>query len=473
MTSRVPWRENTLLAALVLVGGVLLAVFSERIFAGGGLGYDGCSYGAIITRYADVRSGALALNSGLYFRVVPALVIRAVMMALGIPLTVPHVITAFQIINVALLALGAWLFGNCCDRIGLSRDGKILGFIGIFINYVVLKYSSYYPVLLDTTSLVLGIVLAWLYLSRRTWWLLPAGIGAFFIGPNVGLQAFLLFLLPARKEAQTPPRLPRPVAATLSLAMVVGCWWLLATGAPHNMEAMAIALAAIGGATYCLSRAAGFSPADLLRPGMLIRLGLVAGLVLALTVLPRLFPTLAAFDWVALFFQYARTVLQNSVVRPGEFVVAHTLYFGPIMLAVVCLFGPVCRAARRLGGGWLLVVAFGTLQGLNPLSRQMVGILPFLVLPVCLVLDSRPLPRLFLWGMAAASLAGSKVWQHINAGADFNLPMEKQPAVWSRYLESTGYWMREADYRVQGVVVLAALILMAATLWRMRFTRRT
>lgn len=473
MTARADRRENALLAALVLLGGVLLTVFSERIFAAGGLGYDGCSYGAIITRYADVRSGALAINSGLYFRLVPALTIRAAMMALGIPLTVPHVITTFQVINVALLTLGAWLLGGCCDRIGLSRDGKILGFISIFINYVVLKYTFYYPVLLDTASLVLGIVLAWLYLSRRTWWLLPAGIGAFFIGPNVGLQAFLLFLLPARGEAQTPPLLPRPVAAALSLTMVVGCWWLLATGTPHNTKAMAIALVGIGGATYCLSRAAGFVPADLLRPGMLARLGLLVTMVLALTLLPKIAPGLASFDWVTLFFQYTRTVLQNSVVRPGEFVVAHTLYFGPIMLAVVCLFGPVCRAARRLGGGWLLVVAFGTLQGLNPLSRQMVGILPFLVLPVCLVLDTRPLPRPFLWGMAAASLAASKVWQHINAGADFNLPMEKQPAVWGRYLESTGYWMREADYRVQGVVVLVALILMAATLWRMRFMRRT
>lgn len=474
MTTRAPWRENAALAALVLVGGVFLSIFSEHIFAGGGLGYDGCSYGAIITRYEEVCSGGVTLNSGLYFRLVPALAVRGVMQILGVPLSTPNVIVVFQVVNVFLLTAAAWLFGRCADLTGLGPSGKWLGCIGLFCNYAVLKYNFYYPVLLDTASLALGVLLAWLYLSRRTWWLPAAGLAAFFIAPNVGLQAFLLFLLPPAADRQDAARLlPRPAALTLAALAVLIAGWVLWISGPGDPLAVALLLAAIGGGVYCLTRAAGFSPDVLCRPAMLLRLGLVAGLVVLLTVLPHLLPALAAFDWFTLFFQYARTVLLNGTVRPGEFLVAHTLYFGPIILVSACLFAPLCRAARRLGGGWLLVLAFGLLQSLNPLSRQMVGILPFLVLPACLALAERRLPWPFVWGLAAASLACSKVWQRINAGADFSRSMDGQPEVWARYLESTGNWMLTPDYRRQGLVILAALVALIVALVWMRRTSRT
>lgn len=470
MTPRALWRQNLLMAALMLVGGIVLSVFSERIFAGNGLGYDGCTYGAIITRYEEVRSGTLILNSGIYLRMIPAQVIRTAMMALGVPLTVPNVITTFQVINVLLLTLAAWLWGRCGDRLKLSSDGKWLGFLALFCNYAVLKYTFYYPVLLDTASLVCGVILAWLYLCHRPQWLLVAGVPTFFIAPNVGLQAFLLFLLPTTEQGK-PPLLPWPVAATLTLLTVGTAWWVLSASGPYEPLAETISLFAIAGSSYCLTRTAGFSPSVLSQPGMLIRVGVVAAAVVVLTILPSFMSGFSSNDWVSLFFQYARQVLVNSVARPGEFLVAHALYFGPFILVAVCLFFPVCRAARLLGGGWLLVLAFGVLQSLNPLSRQMVGIWPFLVIPVCLVLCDRPLPRPLFWGVAVSSLVCSKVWQRINVDADFSLPLENQPNVWARYLESTGWWMRDPDYLRQGAIILCGLVVMAVILVRIRTTK--
>lgn len=470
MTIRALWRQNLLMAALMLIGGIVLSVFSERIFAGNGLGYDGCTYGAIITRYEEVRSGTLVLNSGIYLRMIPAQVIRTIMIALGVPLTVPNVITTFQVINVLLLTLAAWLWGRCGDRLRLSSDGKWLGFLALFCNYAVLKYTFYYPVLLDTTSLVCGVILAWLYLCHRPQWLLMAGLPMFFIAPSVGLQAFLLFLLPMTEHGK-PTLQPWPVAATLTMFTVGTSWWVLSASGPHEPLAVTLSLFMIAGSSYCLTRTAGFSPSVLSRPGVLLRVGFVAAAVVILTVLPSFMAGFASNEWVSLFFEYARMVIINSVARPGEFLVSHTLYFGPFVLVVVCLFLPVCRAARLLGGGWLLVLAFGVLQSLNPLSRQMVGIWPFLVLPVCLVLCDRPLPRPFFWGVAASSLVCSKVWLRINVDADFSLALENQPNVWARYVESTGWYMRDPDYRRQGAIILCSLVVMAVILVRIRATK--
>lgn len=468
MTGCKTQRDTLVMPLLILVAGIVLSLFSERIFVGSGLGFDGCSYGAIITRYEDVRSGALPISSDLYFRIVPALGIRGVMQALSIPLTVPNVIIAFKALNVILLTIASWLWGRCADQAGLGRRGKWLGFIGIFCNYAVLKYNFYYPVLFDTASLACSLVLAWLYQAHRTRWLPIAGLAAFFIAPNVGLEAFLLFLLPSPTTVETPPPLAQPAAVAAAALAVAAAWSVLTLSSSPSSLAMALSLIAIGGGAYCLARAAGFTRAALANPAVLARLGIVAGLVIVLTVLPRLLPRLPSFEWFTLFFRYVQIVLLNSTQRPGEFVVAHTLYFGPIFLISICLFAPVCRAARRLGGGWLLVLAFGLIQGLNPLSRQMIGILPFLVLPTCLAIGDRALSRPFLWILAAASLAVSKVWQRINAGADFSASMDSQPQVWSRYLESTGYWMLEADYHRQGLVVAGGVFVLAGVLYWLR-----
>ena len=39
------------------------------------------------------------------------------------------------------------------------------------------------------------------------------------------------------------------------------------------------------------------------------------------------------------------------------------------------------------------------------------------------------------------SLAYSKIWLTINAGADFGLPLENQPAIWNKYTSAMGFHM--------------------------------
>lgn len=463
MTPSMTRRDTFAATLLVLATAVLLSIVSERIFVGDGLGYDGRAYAAVITRLDEVRSGAISVGSAMYLRMAPALALRAGMQATGVALTIPNVIVAFQAINIAMLTLAAWAFCRSADLAGLTRQGKWLGCLGMFCNYAVLKYNFYYPVLLDTASLTFATLLAWLYLARRTWLLLGTGVIAFSIGPNIGLLAFLLFAPPSDQPGRAQTLLARPLAAALAV-LAAGGAWLTLSKTSASTPAIAVSLTFLGVGTYCLARAAAFSRQTLAQSSLLVRLGIVVVIVAVFSALPQFMPGMVTDNWFLLFFQYAQTVIRISGVRIGEFLVAHTLYFGPIFLIAVCLFAPTCRAARRLGPGWLAVLAFGLLQSLNPLSRQMIGILPFLALPTCLALTRKPLPGWFLWGLAIISLALSKVWQSINANADVTLPLHDQPEVWARYLESTGAWMREADYRWQGILILVLFVLTAAVL---------
>lgn len=472
--------DNALVSACVLLTATVLTIFSEHIFEGNGLGWDGRVYGVIITNLENVLNGTVAINSGIYFRMVPALAIRYVMQALGVALTVPNVIVVFQILNVALLTVAAWMLGRILDIVGLSGRGKWLGYLGLFCNYAVLKYNFYYPVLLDTLALTCGVLLAWLYLTRRRWCLLAASLVSFFVGPNVGLIGFLLFLgPPERTDTHPVSPLPRMVAGAAAVIAAGAAGLILLPVIPvladpiRRVVAAACSLLYWGGGVYCLARYARVSLSDLKRKGVLISLGIVAGVVTLLSLLPFIWTDLPVNNWVAIFFDYAKIVLINSTFRFGEFFLAHGLYFGPIFLIAVSLFPAVCREARRLGPGWLLVLAFALLQSLNPLSRQMIGMLAFIVPPACLTIaQSYRLTGAFFWGMVLASLAFSKIWLSINNGADLSQAMENQPEVWARYLSSTGYWMLEPDYQKQGVVVLVCLICLVVVLFRLRLIDR-
>jgi len=477
-TSR-PDLHNLGMTLCLLAAAVVLSCLSERIFQGDGLGFDGVYYGDIITRYEAIASGELPLNPHLYLRSLPAMAARQLMLLLGFPLDKVHVVLFFQMWNVGMLGLAALAWGRTCDAAGLSSRGKWLGFCGLFVNYAILKYAFYYPVLLDTTALALSLTLAWLYAVRRQGWILIAAMLSMFISPPVGLEGFLLFLFPRPRKQTAPvpvsPVLPVLLAAlasgaALSLFLPFAPLGIAPDMARFQTPAKLLVVAYIFAAVLFLSRDGRFLrfPGWIENRAMAVRL---AALVLAaggVLLVPALFPRLPSPDWPALFRNYVVTVLYNAAARPGEFLVAHTLYFGPVVLLGVCLFPRLCTAARPLGNGMVLVLAFGLLQFVNPLSRQMIGAMPFFVLALCLALDPFRLPGWFLWAFAAASLAVSKVWMHINAGADPARSILEQPNVWQRYVSSTGNWMHTQDYLLQGAMVLGGLAALAVILRRLR-----
>jgi hypothetical protein len=148
--------------------------------------------------------------------------------------------------------------------------------------------------------------------------------------------------------------------------------------------------------------------------------------------------------------------------RPALFLIAHSVYFGPVVLLLVLLFPSVCREAHRLGLGVTAFLAFQLAHSVNAESRQLIDGLPLYVLLATRAAESVGWSRGRSWLIAALGLVGSKAWLRINQGAWGN-PADF-PAQY--YFMSMGPSMSPLTLRLQAAAALVALALVWLALRR-------
>jgi len=114
--------------------------------------------------------------------------------------------------------------------------------------------------------------------------------------------------------------------------------------------------------------------------------------------------------------RHLRHVLLYNSGRPGLFLIAHAVYFGPVALLLLLSWSRVAATAHRLGLGITAYVVFHFLHGINTESRQLIDGLPLYVLLATLAATERGLAAGHVWLVAAVGLLTSKFWLLINQG---------------------------------------------------------
>lgn len=458
---------HTLAMCLAILGiGVFLALCSEHIYVNHGLGWDGGVYADIALRFQGLLAGEKLPYPILYFRYLPSALAWGAMKVTGTPLTIPNAISTFLGLIVGLFFLMSLAWSRAADALNLSAQGKWLGWMGLFLNYAVLKFAFYYPTLTDAFALSFATFILYAYVVRRRLLLLLFSILGFFVWPVLPVVGGFLLVFPRKDLAGTRPdgHLGRWIASGLA-GLVLAVVYIL--GKPlfsDNLDqifyvVMPLSIGLVFLYLYFLI-AGLFGAPGLFDPAcgrreLVLLAGLFACGLLALALSTAVAPAVRAEA-----FAYARDVVTNGIRRPAEFLVAHTLYFGPVVLLAVCRWREVAAAVSRFGWGMALSMALLGYQAINPLSRQVILLGPFLAVLTALGFEDRRLSRGFLLFFAFLSLLFSKVWYAINYGLDTSIPGDQNPVFWPRFVNSTGFWMKTEDYLWQGAVVVVTLFLL-------------
>lgn len=440
------------LTAFVLLG--TFSLVSEKIPFSNGLGYDGVQYAWLVKNFDKILDGFAKLNIESYNRFLPSLLCRMTLSGLGLSLEDRHIILFFEIYNIVLLTLSAWLWGKIGTRAGFSKIGLWLGFVAIFCNHANLKYNLYYATLTDVTAMTLGLVMLWAYLRGSDLLLLGATAAGAMTWPTLLPQGLLLLLFPSRPVASRPAPLPAFVVTICLLALLV--WHFFSRGEHPLAESIwplagsAIEALYFGGAVFCLLNVRDyFSIPALFKCVSLPRLILAGGLVAAA---PMLLWKLTGFrvQYSGHGVTYIYESIRLGMKFPGEFLVAHPLYYGPWVLLLFLFFPQAARQAPKAGLGVVSVCVMTALQSLTPLSRQLIAAMPFFVFLLIASLegDERFNKRFLLW-FTLLSVAFSKVWMRFSL--DSANPEKTFCFDW--YVSSTGCWMPFSLYLWQGLVV--------------------
>jgi hypothetical protein len=362
--------------------------------------------------------------------------------------------------------LVAMFWVRIADRLHITTRGKWLGFTALFLNYAVLKNTSFNPVLTDMPAYAVSAGLVWAYLSQRQLALFVlTAIGA-FVWPTLIYIGAILILFPrdpARDNNATaaPFRLNVVGAGLLTFYIGLGIYYVLArlNGpvfgflepiAPVIRLSLAIAMAYVFfGTRSLLDNAALF---ECRRWVSWSRLGTLVALVGMVVAIKALQASLTDRPGYMAFSVYVLTVGVGAVAKPGVFLIAHVAYFGPWLLLTAMYWNPVCRLIHQHGVGLTVAVLAGFLHGLDSESRHAIYLVPMLVPFLAKATDSLGWKPSAYVVFAAISALASKVWLSIKGQFLDNAFFYPDQLYWMHH----GPFMSHAMYLAQGAGVVAA-----------------
>jgi hypothetical protein len=477
--------------------GIVGYLLGDRTNWTSGYGYDGRFYGELATNFPSAVLGHGAIvppGIGVYdgphlsgvdsyyaFRIVPSGIVWVGLHVLGLSGTHAHVVLLFALLAALMFGVATFCWCRSADLLGLGEQAKLVGAIGLIVNFAVLRTGTYYPVLTDHVALAVGALSLYLWLRRATLPLVVCIVVGCFAWPITVVIGALLLLFPppedAREQLAAAARSPAPARwrpapfglAVGGLAAVVGMFaltWLQVRGyrsreGTDQLPLFPLSVAIVG--LYVFAVVAFLLPPGGLRQLLGIvraldvrRVVLVGGLVVGVLVAASLLARRPGYQGVVLF----KDAFWSTTLDPGIFLVVLVCYYGPLLLLVVGDLPRVAADAWRLGPAMVGIIGLGLMLALVNQPREIIESFPFVLLAAVLAARrlyvlSRPVVLAFL----ALSVLLARPWLHIGSiGLDLT-KLQDFPA--QRYYMATGTWTSPLTYGLQ----LAAVAITGAALW--------
>ena len=463
-----PWRVYAVvLIASVVIGSMTLFATDTLYSVPKPPQWDGALYLNVSRDAVSILEQRLL---GQYYvqRIIPSLSIYFATRVLHTQPTTESALFGFKLLNCVLIVGIAIFWCLIAARLRFTVGRTLLGAAALLVNFAVLKHRTYDPALTDTTAFFLGIVMLYCYLSARIIPLVLTILLGAFTWPTILFQGLILVVFPPVKS-DDPLKVSRyPHVLALSIGCITALVYLVLAsdlvGSGFRIRigyayAPALYLSLALGAAYMLLGVAYIVPAGLLlfprrvahlfwsRRAML-RIGLAAALYYGIRAIQHRFAAPGVNEYpIAKYFSVS---VYTSIMYPLAHLVAHIMYFGPILFLTLFYWKRVAAESKKFLG-LAMCLLFCLCNSLNAESRGIINFYPMLVLLTVLAIDQGHLSRKYLWTFFLCSAVLSKVWLTIgpmNLNGS-NVLLDNQ-----LLFMNNGPAMSGAMYVVQGTVVL-------------------
>ena len=454
------WREidssHRLMVLIVATLGLFNFFFGETVPVNEGFGWDGVTY-ATMARSLELMISEGQLSFYYAQRILPSAIVRCLLLLLGASFSAINIIRGFELYNLVLLVASCWLWKRLADNFAISLSGRWLGFSGLFLSYMASKQVFFYPVLTDVTAFFTGMLLLLFYVEKRPLALFVTAIVGAFAWQVVGVcGALLIFFLGTDLPSEAiKPASDRLLLNTDRHGRAIMRWWsvlliisiagfavlagvdgylnrsgmVLNWNYPHvvgglikylvPLEKLLTGLPSLAGVTVALVMLVGsglFFRALCTNPWKK-RLPLML-LAIAALLIPRLMVGLIA-NPSALNVSGLKTVVYVTLLPPpGKFllsIVTLSVYWGPVVMLLLAKWKDFCIEARKLGPGYLAVVALSLPLGLSAEPRFITCAWPFFVLGAVLAMERTTMGRSFKYVFTILTIFYSQFWLPINS----------------------------------------------------------
>jgi hypothetical protein len=467
--------------AAVLLAGAATVLLCERLTVNDGLGWDGVLYASWVKDFYNV-----VFVHGLpeYYtrRILPSLLVRLGMTLFSVPFENENIVRAYQVYNLALLTLSAYVWGLVADEMDVGGKVKWFGFLFLFVNFAEWKYTFFLSVWTDTTAFTLGLLIFYFYLKHNAYGMALVIFLSGFTWPTAPLMGALLFVFPrpkspapARPSAGLPRGLSSALAGLFSMATLAALLYLTNGDLDERLGRYYFMIWIDKGTLYLSIAATAVYLFLVLRVALDDRrlydaLSLrslswrrvfVTVLILALTKIIQRSIWNGTDISVDSLRAFGIQTLLTSLTEPLVFLVAHAVYFGPAVILMALFWRRFCRTFTGYGAGMGLLLILNAAFSVTSQSRWLINVFPVFVAVLVKTLET-DLERRSLFFWAALCVLYSKVWYQINAeplvfdgtmDCLLRFPMQ-------RMFMNIGPYMTRPVYLIQGAAVALTAVLL-------------
>jgi hypothetical protein len=471
--------HNWFFPVLLLNYGLFYILFQEKYPANNGFGTDGYVYLTFVTDFTK----SPFFDSYYIHRVFPSFTIRAVLSLFSLELSPVNVFNSYEVLNLLSIVCSAYFIKKILLFLNIGFKNQLLAFTLLFVNFALLKWPFYFPVMTDTIAFALSIMLLYFYLKNNIAGVVLITILLAFTWPMGYYQGLLLIAFPYKRiEYLSLPLFSKMTVYVLSaFIFIISFILIIIIGKADThliyvpkIDRMLLPLSVVFAIVIYLGygklflNARIFNIAYFYESLKVKRIGLSVGVFLLVSFFIR------SLELPVSGFYPTSAILENplvhSLVRPLLTIVSHFTFFG-VFICLLIIFWK--RFAAIIGTmGWGLIGAFALnlyLYGIMPESRTLMNLFPWALVFLIYAINDLSFSNLFYVLISFLCLIISRIWLPINL-EDVSL-IDKNGSIDfpnQKFYMNMGPWMSEYAFYLNGIAMIISFSVIMLMLFKIR-----
>jgi hypothetical protein len=441
-----------------------------------GAGWDGGYYREVVRNFPDLLSASFSDYKA--SRILPFATAHFLLKVLHLePTDEIILITVWAMIMLMMIA-GVIYYYKITILLNWRTDLSLLGFVILFYNFAILKFTGFYPILTDHFIFPLTIIVIFHFLKKNYTYLMILGFAGCFIWPTYILIIPLLVLNNPIRFSEDETNLYKPTEkvwklikfgiALLPIALFIhlirthDLWiekrYLTASNyenfRPFNQNIFIASVIALYSYYVALMWPISFRMIKSFLQSLLLtkKKQFILAVVFLLAVkIVKYFLTLGNTDYP---WPTISTLLLEFTFRPAvapfNFIIYAYWYLGFIVFFVTRYYSQVLQRFLLLGNGYSLLLVYSLIFLTTGQSRWLITMLPIFVIPLINVLHDtivKPIASKQLLLLVGFSLLVSRFWYPFE-GFWFTMKEDtlKEPGYWEKYPMFIGPWISNYHY---------------------------
>lgn len=471
-----------------LLGGISLYfilsfLFAEKLQANNGLGWDGLRYADLAKNLLDSKE----LDSYLIMRIIPSAWVHIVFKILSIDFTTSNIICGFEALNLISIIVGTHFTKRIMEHFDIQPMLQLVGLMLLLVNYAVMNFTIYYPVMADSAGFALGSALLYFFVRKEVINIWLVSLLGFFTWPTIGFLGIILIVFPFSEKQENDEVQPSKFAGYILPAIafiyiiVVGYYLVyesddfkpMAYTLPLDralapLSIIALALTAFWWALWI--RNFPILSIQFLKKKISLK-GMISVALLVVTFL--LFKNFKGLRDSENFHHFilTRPQIVLGLVKPFIVVVSHVNYFGAVLILLLVFHRTVQRHLKLLGLGFVLAILFNLmLFGIVSESRSLINLLPWFVVMLVVCINHLKFAYWMFFPALLFNLISSKIWLRIGDVASSGFNDDGTIAFpYQKFFMNLGPWISTQMWQVFCVVFAVVLVLQFLFLFKVGF----